>query len=356
MKRKPTIEDVARKASLSISTISLVINNKSNVSNETREKVQKAIDELGYHPKRGARGLASNLTGNIGFILSHDHFSLAEPFYTKIFLGAEFAARDLNYYVLLTTVSSQKRARNGIPRFLPEQNVDGVIIAGKVGEDLLMKIEQFGIPVVLIDYNFPRKELSNVCIDNSGGVRAAVGHLVEQGFTDIGFIGGELTHPSILERFNAYRMALEEHGIVVDDNIISTGEPDTGLENGFAAASRMHKESRLPAAILAANDAMAIGCMQYLKSVSLMIPEDVAVVGFDDIEMSSHIEPRLTTVRVFKEEMGKLGVKRLVEMIKSQTKTIVTVRVPVQLMVRESTVIQHAPNKGMRTAPAGAIY
>jgi LacI family transcriptional regulator len=181
-------------------------------------------------------------------------------------------------------------------------------------------------------------------------------HLVEQGYSDIGFIGGDLAHPSILERFNAYSTALEDNGIAVDENIISTGEPDTGLENGFAAASRMHKESRLPAAILAANDAMAIGCMQYLKSASLLIPEDVAVVGFDDIEMSSHSEPRLTTVRVFKEEMGKLGVKRLVEMIRSKTQTIVTIRVPVQLMVRESTVIQHAPNKGMHAAPAGVIY
>jgi len=356
MKRIPTIEDVARKASLSISTVSLVINNKKNVSDKTRQKVQKAIDELGYHPHRGARGLASSLTGNIGFILSHDHFSLAEPFYTKIFLGAEFAARDLNYYVLLTTVSSQKRPKNGIPRFLLERNVDGIIIAGKVSEQLVTSIEQFDIPIVLIDYTFPRKDLSNVCIDNTGGVRLAVRHLVEQGYTDIGFVGGDLEHPSIRERLSAYRATMEENGLPVDEKIISTGEADTGHENGFSAIARMHKGNRLPAAIFAANDAMAIGCMQYLKSVSQRIPEDVAVIGFDDIEMSSHVEPHLTTVRVFKEEMGKLGVKRLVEMIKSKTNTIVSIRVPVQFMVRDSTVIQHAPDEGLRAAPAGAIY
>src|SRR5215831_1053820 len=178
MKRRPTIEDVARKASLSISTVSLVLNNKSNVSASTRQKVLAAISELGYHPHRGARGLASKLTGNIGFILSNDHFSLAEPFYTKIFLGSEFEARDHNYYILLTTVDSIGKSREMAPRFLPERNVDGVIIAGKIGERLIRNVEQFGIPVVFIDYDLPRSPHSVICIDNLQGGRLATQHLI----------------------------------------------------------------------------------------------------------------------------------------------------------------------------------
>src|SRR5690349_3574720 len=131
MKRRPTIHDVAKRAELSISTVSLVLNNKSNVSESTREKVLQIIAELGYHPQRSARGLASSLSGNLGFILSEDHFSQAEPFYTKIFLGTEFEARAHNYYILLTTVETAPRADSTPPRFLLEQNVDGVIIAGK---------------------------------------------------------------------------------------------------------------------------------------------------------------------------------------------------------------------------------
>jgi LacI family transcriptional regulator len=340
MKARPTIEDVASKASLSISTVSLVLNNKSNVSDATRRKVRDAITELGYHPHRSARGLASKLTGNIGFILSNDHFSMAEPFYTRIFLGTEFEARDHNYYILLTTVQYRARGKENVPRFLLERNVDGIIIAGRIEEHLIKQFEQFGIPMVLIDFSVPRKRHSVVCIDNEQGARLAVRHLIEGGRRKIAFVGGDIAHPSIAERLASYKQTLLEEGIEVDPRIIDIDEPDTGFQNGYNAAARLARNRELPPAIFAANDAMAIGCMQFLKSIDMRIPDDVAVVGFDDIEMSSHVEPQLTTVRVFKEEMGKLAVVRLVEMMKSGSGAIVTVRVPVQLVVRESSLAQ----------------
>lgn len=336
MKRRPTIADVAKKTSLSISTISLVLNNKANVSDETRLKVRKAIKELGYHPHHSARGLASKLTGNIGFILTENHFFQAEPFYTRIFLGTEFEARDHNYYILLTTVGYQKKANNIVPRFILERNVDGVIFAGKIDERLVDQIEQLGVPIVLVDYILPRKPHSTICIDNNTGACLATKHFIDGGHREIGFIGGDIGHPSIAERFAGYKETLEASGIPYDPRIVVTDEPDTALKNGYNAMARMHQLGGFPGAIFAANDAMAIGCMEYLKSIQKKIPGDVAIVGFDDIEMSSHVEPRLTTIRVFKEEMGKLAAQRLVEMIKSKTKTVVTVRVPVELVVRES--------------------
>src|SRR5512135_725902 len=136
LKKRPTIEDVARLSGLSVSTISLVINNRGYVSDETRKKVLKIVEDLSYHPTRSARGLASKTSGNLGFILSEDHFSQAEPFYTRIFLGTEFEARNHNYYILLTTVGKTFHKTRSVPRFLLEQNVDGVIIAGKVNAKL----------------------------------------------------------------------------------------------------------------------------------------------------------------------------------------------------------------------------
>ena len=132
----PTIKDVAKKAGVSLSTVSLVINDKQNVSEATIRKVQQAIQELNYHPRRSAQVLASKKSGNIGFILTNDHFSRAEPFYTKIFLGSEFEARKHNYYILLTTIEN-KFSKKSIPRFLLEKNVDGVILAGRVPESLV---------------------------------------------------------------------------------------------------------------------------------------------------------------------------------------------------------------------------
>ena len=128
----PTIKDVAQKAGVSIATVSLVINGNARITPETKKKVLKAIKELDYHPSRSARGLVSNSTNNIGFILTDDHFLKTEPFYTRIFLGTEFAARHKEYYILLTTIDSNFKEQDPLPRFILERSVDGVIIAGKV--------------------------------------------------------------------------------------------------------------------------------------------------------------------------------------------------------------------------------
>ena len=177
MKHRPTIRDVARKAGLSLSTVSLVINNRGYVSPETRESVLKVVRELSYHPTRSARGLASKTSGNIGFILSEEHFSQAEPFYTRIFLGTEFEARIHNFYILLTTVGDQFDPDQYVPRFLLERNVDGIIIAGKVSEKLISYIDSLGLPIVLVDYEMKRALHSAVLIDNWRGGTLAVEHL-----------------------------------------------------------------------------------------------------------------------------------------------------------------------------------
>jgi len=337
MKRRLTIHDVAKRTSLSISTISLVLNNKPNVSQETRKKVLQAIEDLGYHPQRSARGLASKISGNIGFIVTEDHFSQTEPFYTKIFLGTEFEARDHNYYILLTTVSKHFSKTSSIPRFLLERNVDGVIIAGKINEGLVDYIEHLGIPIVLVDYELKRRRISSVLIDNRKGIREGTEHLIRIGHINIGFIGGDLAHPSIAERFKAYKETLRDYNLPLQGELIVIDETDTAIRNGYRAMEKLLKREVNLSAVVVANDAMAIGCMQYAKTVFLKIPEALSIVGFDDIEISSHIEPGLTTVRVYKEEMGKLAVRRLVEMVRSKTQTVVTVHVPVELVVRGST-------------------
>jgi len=343
MKKRPTIEDVARRASLSISTVSLVLNKKPNISDAARRKVLKAVVDLGYHPHRHARGLASKLSGNIGFLASEEHFTQDEPFYTRIFMGTEFESRNHDYYVLLTTVGNEfKKGSSSIPRFLLERNVDGLIVAGKVHESLLEHVDKLGLPIVLIDFSWKRKRLSSVLIDNRGGIRAAMAHLLQNGYGKIAFIGGDAEHPSIAERIAAYKESLAESNIEFRERLLVVDEADTRVHNGYNATERMLKGNARPTAVIAANDAMAVGCMRYLKAKGLNVPNDIAVVGFDDIEMSSHVEPRLTTIRVFKEDMGKLAVQRLVEMIKTKAENVVTVHVPVELVVRQSSVPRQA--------------
>ncbi len=334
MTKRVTIKDVAKKTGLSISTVSLVINNKGNVGKETRMKVLKAIEELGYYPARSAKNLASRRTWNIGFILTEEHFSRSEPFYTKIFIGTELESRKHNYYVLLTTIPSQF-SKNSIPRFLLENNVDGIIFAGKVNQRYVQYVEEMGLPYIFVDYDLPGKKVSAVMIDNVRGGEIATEHLISLGYKKIAFIGGDIGHPSIKGRLEGYKMALERAGISCEENFCIIDEPDTRMINGYKACEKLLAKFK-PEAIFAANDAMAIGCMRFLKEKEIKIPDEVAIVGFDDIEACIHIEPRLTTIRVDKEELGIIAIRRLVEMINNPGIGISRTYVPVELVIRES--------------------
>ena len=331
-----TIKDVAKKAGVSLSTVSLVINQKKNISEKTVKKVKKAIEELNYHPQRSARGLASKKSGNIGFILTSDHFSRAEPFYTKIFLGSEFEARNHNYYILLTTVE-KKFNKKQVPRFLLEKNVDSPILAGTVPNGLIGYLRIVKLPHIFIDYLPQKGKISAILIDNIDGANQVVTHLIEKGHRNIAFIAGEITHPSMEERLSGYKQALKIAGIPVNEQLIITNESNTGENDGFNMMSNLYTKNQNFTAVFAANDAMAFGCMRYLKERNLKIPDDIALAGFDDVDLALKKEPALTTVRVNKEDMGALAIKNLAEMISEEKKSIGKILVPVDLIVRNST-------------------
>jgi LacI family transcriptional regulator len=338
MAHRPTIKDVAKKANVSLSTVSLVINKKGYVSEETRSKVERIITELGYYPTSSARGLASRTSGNLGFILTSDHFTQSEPFYTKIFLGAEFEAQKHNYYVLLTTIGRTFHPHKNIPRFLLEKNVDGVIVAGRIDKKLVEYIDTLNLPLVLIDYDFPRMQYSTILINNYKGAQQAVEHLIENGHRKIGFIGGDMKHPSIAQRFEGYSETLYASGIEPEPSWISVDQTDTGIDDGYTAARKIFKHApNQPTSIFAANDAMAIGALKYFKEQHFRVPQDVSIVGFDNIEAGYRVEPKLSTIDVNKEEMGVLGVQTLVNTIKEGNGVVRNVHTSVDLLVRDSS-------------------
>ena len=332
----PTIKDVAQKAGVSLSTVSLVLNRKKHVSEETVKKVQQAIAELDYHPSRSAQGLASKKTGNIGFILTSDHFSRAEPFYTKIFLGSEFEARKHNYYIILTTVE-QNFNRKSIPRLLLERNVDGVILAGKIPEGLIHYIQHIDLPIIFIDYFPANGNYPAVLIDNVAGAKQAVKHLIKKGHNQIAFVSGDISHPSIQERFLGYKQALEEAKIPYNENLVIIDEDYPGDKNGYSAMCKLQKKKASFTAIFAANDAMAFGCMRCMKEKGIKVPDQIALVGFDDVDVSWQMEPQLTTIRVNKEDMGALAVKNMADLISSNKKSLGKILVPVELVIRDSS-------------------
>lgn len=335
--KRPTIKDVAKLAKVSVSTVSLVLNNKEPVSEKTRKHVLDAILQLDFHPKRVARGLASNTTGNIGFILTDDHFSLVEPFYTKIFLGAEFEARNHNYYILLTTIPTKFNSKKSIPRFVLERNVDGIIIAGRVPIKLIQYIMDIELPVVLVDFYTRSYKTGAVLIDNIDGAYQAVVHLIKMGHKDICFVGGDLNHPSISDRLDGYRKALNDFQITIKEQFVVTNSKNTSIPAGYNAAEQILQLSEKPTAIFACNDAMAIGCIRKFKEEQIKIPDQTAIIGFDDIEMNIEIEPNLSSMHVKKEEMGALAVQQIVNLITNKKQSTEKVLVPAELIIRDST-------------------
>lgn len=334
---KTTIIDVARKANVAISTVSLVINDKGKVSKETREKIQNAMRELNYRPSRVAQGLAGRLTGNIGFILSEDHFTRSEPFYTYIFLGSEFEARLQNVYVLLTVIGAEFRGQKDAPRFLLDNDVDGVIVAGRVPQALTTYLKQSGLPIVYIDFLPNYTPAQAILIDNLAGAEQAVNHLIETGRRQIAFIAGDIQHPSISARFEGYRRTLERHQIPFDPQLTLIDKPDTNFQYGYEAAGELIQRQVKFDAIFAANDALALGALRWLTEQKINVPGEVALVGFDDVAAATQANPPLTTIRVNKEEMGILGLKTIVEIIQTQKEPNTKIIVPTTLVIRKST-------------------
>jgi LacI family transcriptional regulator len=332
-----TIKDVAMKAEVSIATVSLVIHNHGRISPETKTKVNRVIKELNYHPSRSARGLVSQKTGNIGFILTNDHFLRSEPFYTRIFLGTEFQAREYEYYILLTTVSSDFQLGDRLPRFVLERNVDGIIIAGKVPSGILQSLAKYNLPVAFADYYPAENNYPVVLIDNVSGGITATRHLINLNHKKIAFIGGDIQHPSISDRFQGYKNALEKSGINFDPDICITDSDYPNRENGYLSAKKLFEKSSGITGIFACNDAMAIGVMQYLKEKGCRIPENISIIGFDDVEADLSLDPPLTTIRVPKTELGIEAMRLMSDLLQNKFTSPKKVLVPIELVERKST-------------------
>jgi len=332
-----TIKDVAKKAEVSIATVSLVIHNHRRISPETKTKVNRIIKELNYHPSRSARGLVSQKTGNIGFILTDDHFLRSEPFYTRIFLGTEFQAREYEYYILLTTIASNFQVGDRLPRFVLERNVDGIIIAGKVPAGILQSLAKYNLPIALADYYPMDDNYPVVLIDNISGGITATQHLIKLNHRNIAFIGGDIDHPSISDRFQGYKNALEKSLINFNPNICITDADYPNRENGFLSAKKLFERSSAITGIFACNDAMAIGVMQYLKEKGFRIPEDISIIGFDDVEADLSLDPPLTTIRVPKTELGIEAMRLMSDMLQNKFTSPKKILVPIELVERKST-------------------
>jgi len=327
-------------AGVSTSTVSLVLSGKGYVSDRTRERIQKVIDDYNYRPLRSARQLASDRTGNIGFIISDIHLSKSEAFYSRILLGAELEARNHDVYILISTVGMNIEIPKDIPRFTQSRDVDGIIIAGSVPKKLVQYLCNRNIPIVLVDFKIEDLKIDSVIMDNRAGIQAAVSHLIDQGVERIGFVGGSYYHPSIKERFEGYQLAMERAGlgqIARNPDFHYLKESETSVETGAEGIAALLKKVPDLQAVLCANDTTATGCLLQLQKSGKAVPGDVRVIGFDDVNYAAVTQPSLTTVHVPKVRMGVEATKLLLDKIEKPEQGYQTRLIPVELIIRDSS-------------------
>lgn len=336
-----TIKDIATIAGVSTSTVSLVMSGKGYVSNKTRQKVQNVIDEYNYRPLRAARQLANNRTGNLGFIISDVHLARSEAFYSRVLHGAELEARNFDTCLILSSVGMDLEIPGNIPRFLQGRDVDGVIVAGSVPDELIRYLQNENIPLVLIDYRVPDLKIDTVFMDNRSGLFLVIKHLVSQKMKKIAFVGGSNKHPSIKERFEGYQIAMEQAGL----GHISRNkkyryfiESETNMEVGIKGISEILKKIPDIEAVVCVNDTTATGCLQQLRKMKKRIPKDIAVVGFDNNNYASLTHPPLTSVQVPKIELGVEAIRLLISRIENPQQIHQTRIIPVDLIIRESSL------------------
>ncbi|MCX4969519.1 LacI family transcriptional regulator [Streptomyces sp. NBC_00654] len=333
---RPTLEEVAARAGVGRGTASRVINGSPRVSAQTREAVEAAVAELGYVPNRAARALAGNRTDAIALVVPEPETRFfAEPYFSDIVRGVGAALADTEMQLLLTLVGSD-RERRRLAQYLTAHRVDGVLLVSVHADDPLPDLlEQLGMPSVISGRRNAAEPLASVDSDNFEGARAAVDHLVSRGRRSIATITGRLEVYGAQRRLDGYRAAVAAAGLAPDERLIA---PADFTEEGGAHAMR-ELLARRPGldAVFAASDVMAAGARQVLREAGRRIPDDVALVGFDDSVVARHMDPALTSVRQPIEEMGRTMARVLLDEIAGRQEERPRIVLPTELVVRDSS-------------------
>ncbi len=314
MHTKITIKDVARMANVSHTTVSRALNNKARIKNETKEKILAIARGLNYRPDFVARSLVMRRTKTLGLVIT----TIANPFYTELSQGIETTAISLGYNIILCSTNSDLSAEKKYIDMLQSKGVDGIIFtSAHMGDPNILALAEEGFPVILVNrrtyHAVVKEKVDYVGVDNILGGFMAVEHLIKLGHQRIGVIGGSSESSVGFERLEGGKKALTAYGLEVVADYFLEGDYLKG--SGYHGGKRFLEMSAPPTAIFATNDYMALGTYQAMVEEGMRIPEEIALIGFNDIEFASMKGIELTTIGQKKYEMGALAVKTLVERV-----------------------------------------
>ncbi|MCL4408347.1 MAG: LacI family transcriptional regulator, partial [Thermotogae bacterium] len=298
-----TLKDVAKKAGVSLSAASRALNGRQDVSEETRKRISETARELGYVPNRFAASLKFQKTHTIGVIIEDN----ANPFWAEVLKGVESQAQEKGYQIILANTSRSYEREVRAIQTLIQRRVDGLLIAPNQEKyDDLFMIRDLGVPFVIIGRHIKAFEpmgIPMVYSDEIDGGYRATRHLIERGCKKIAFVGAQSYNTASIERSEGYKTALKEAGIEIDDRLIKTGGIE--IDGGYKSVMELIRDGMQFDGIFAYNDLMAFGVIKALKDNKIKIPQEVKIIGYDDIPFSALITPSLTTMRIQKQEMGK---------------------------------------------------
>ncbi len=332
MKKNITIDDVAKYAGVSRQTVSRAINNMNGISKTTRTKVLAAIKELGYRPSRLARGMAGNQSLTIGLVIGN----ILNPAHSEVIRGLESVAQTIEYNVFLRTTNYVRDAEIETIKALIAENVDGIVLSSThLDVETLAEFADEKLPIVVVHRNLHAPHLTSITTDIERATQTLIEYLIGSGHRQIGL----LTRPGNLEdifHVKGYKKGFQTLGLAFNSDWILQAS-NTNLEAAYRATQRMVAKNKDLSAIVAYNDMMAIAAMHACHDLGLNIPDDISIIGYDDIPIAAHITPALTTLRIPSFEIGRLAMNQMVEMIKAPDMSFPPTLCDIELILRAST-------------------
>jgi DNA-binding LacI/PurR family transcriptional regulator len=332
-----SIKDIAKAAGVSHSTVSRALSHSPLVQADTRARIQRLADEMGYSPDAWARSLVMGQTQTVGVVVT----TIADPFIAEVMQGIESTGYEHGYTVLLASSNSDPAREMAAVEMLRSKRVDGVIVtSSRVGALYQDHLDRIGVPVVLLNNHSEQsgRYTFSVTVDNLHGGHLATQHLIQLGHRRIAYVSGPAGHSSSEGRLEGYRQALGEADIVFDPALVTPGNGRT--EAGELGLATLKALAQPPTAVFCYNDVTAIGLLRATKSSGLSVPQDWSVVGFDDIPFAACVSPSLTTIAQPQFEMGQQAMQMLLTLMSASTPSeaqVTDLVVKGQLVIRESS-------------------
>lgn len=328
-----SIKDIARAANVSHPTVSRALRHSPLVNRETAERIRQIAARMGYRPNTVARSLVTKKTHTIGVVVT----TIADPFIAEVVSGIEEVANQHGYSVVLSNSNADPDREVQIVHSFHERRVDGIVVtSSRVGALYLPLLSRLKVPIVLINNQHPDDDefVHSVMIDNVAASRAAVQYLIELGHKQIGYLGDAAGFQSDTERFAGYRQALALAGLPFLSQLVAHGDSKPG--GGEQAMEKLIALADSPTAVFCYNDMSALGALRAIYARGLKVPDDISIIGFDDLFFASYLHPLLTTIRQPKQQMGRLAMETVLRLFSGENSKT-SIKVNGELIVREST-------------------